>query len=266
MNITLLQVTALLTLIPPSLLYFRREVKKDAIFWSVLVTALCGVFLWVYVKQSSGWHTGLSVALWQTILACLIIYFIMCNITDEAWKLNSILFPYLLLIGLLAVIWDRIPAEPFTGNIHIAWIGTHILISVGTYGLLTIAALAALAAMLQGRALKTKKRTKFARQLPSVNASERILVNSLMVCVIVLAIGIITGIASQYISTGNFLAFDHKTVLAFIVFLIVILIIFIHFNTGIRGRIATRFVLSAYLLLSLCYPGVKFVKDFLLSS
>ena len=172
----------------------------------------------------------------------------------------------LLLIGLLAVIWDRIPAEPFTGNIHIAWIGTHILISVGTYGLLTIAALAALAAMLQGRALKTKKRTKFARQLPSVNASERILVNSLMVCVIVLAIGIITGIASQYISTGNFLAFDHKTVLAFIVFLIVILIIFIHFNTGIRGRIATRFVLSAYLLLSLCYPGVKFVKDFLLSS
>ena len=120
--------------------------------------------------------------------------------------------------------------------------------------------------MLQGRALKTKTRTKFARQLPSVYASEKILVNSLMVCVFVLAIGIVTGIASQYISTGNFLAFDHKTVLAFIVFLIVILIIFIHFNTGIRGRIATRFVLSAYLLLSLCYPGVKFVKDFLLSS
>jgi ABC-type uncharacterized transport system permease subunit len=266
MNNFLLQITALLTLIPPSLLYFRREVKKDAIFWSVLITALCGVFLWVYVKQSTGWHTGLSIALWQTILACLIIYFIMCNITDEAWRLNSILFPHLLLIGLLAIIWDQVPSEPFLANIHIAWIGTHILVSVGTYGLLTIAALAALAAMLQGRALKTKTRTKFASQLPSVKASEKIFVNSLIVCAIVLTIGIITGIASHYISSGKFIAFDHKTVLTFIVLLIVMSIIFIHFNTGIRGRIATRFVLSAYLLLSLGYPGVKFVKDVLISS
>ena len=39
-----------------------------------------------------------------------------------------------------------------------------------------------------------------------------------------------------------------------------------HFYTGIRGRAATRFVLLAYLFLTLAYPGVKFVRDVLLSS
>ena len=266
MNNVFLQITAILTLIPPSLLYFRREPKKDSVFWLSIIVSICGVILWVYLKQSAGWHTGLSAALWLTISACLIIYIFITIITDEAWRLNIILFPYLLLLGLLALMWDQVPEQSFLGNVHIAWIGTHILVSLGTYGLLTLAALAAFAAMLRGRALKTKTKTKFVHQLPSVAASEKLLVNLLIACVIVLSIGIITGVASLYISTGKLLALDHKTILAFAVFLIVIFIIFIHFNSGIRGRLAMRFVLLAYLLLSLGYPGVKYVKYVLLSS
>ena len=259
-------ITAILALIPPSLLYFRREPNRDSVFWSVIVVALCGVSLWVYLKQSVGWHTGLSAALWLTILACLIIYICIAIVTDEAWRLNIVLFPYLLLLGLFAFMWDKVPEEPFLDNVHIAWIGTHILVSLGTYGLLTLAALAAFSAMLRGRAIKTKIKTKFVHQLPSVAASETLLVNLLIACVIVLSIGIITGIATLYMSTGNLLALDHKTILALAVFVIIIFIIFIHFNSGIRGRLAMRFVLLAYLLLSLGYPGVKYVKYVLLSS
>ena len=266
MDTTFLQVTAILTLIPPSLLYFRREPKRDAVFWSVTIMAMCGVLLWVYLKQSAGWQTGLSAAVWLTILACLIIYIWIAIVADDAWRLNIILFPYLFLLSLLALMWSQVPEQTLSSNVHVAWIGTHIVVSLGTYGLLTLAALAAFAAMLQGRALKTKKRTKLVHQLPSVAASEKLLVNLLIACLIVLSIGIITGIASLYVTTGNFLALDHKTILALAVFVIVILIIFIHFNSGIRGRLAMRFVLLAYLLLSLGYPGVKYVKYVLLSS
>ncbi len=266
MDTVFLHITAILTLIPPSLLYFRRDPKKDSVFWSVIIVALCCVLLWVYLKQSAGWHTGLSAALWLTILACLIIYICIAIITDEAWRLNTVLFPYLLLLGLLAFVWNKVPEQSVLGNVHIAWIGTHILVSLGTYGLLTLAALAAFAAMLRGRALKTKIKTKFVRQLPSLAASEKLLVNLLIACVIVLSIGIITGIASLYVSTGNLLALDHKTILALTVFVIIIFIIYIHFNSGIRGRLAMRVVLLAYLLLSLAYPGVKYVKYVLLPS
>ncbi len=36
-------------------------------------------------------------------------------------------------------------------------------------------------------------------------------------------------------------------------------------QTGIRGRRAARWALLAYLLLTLAYPGVKFVTDVLMA-
>ena len=36
-------------------------------------------------------------------------------------------------------------------------------------------------------------------------------------------------------------------------------------RTGVRGRRAARYVLLAYLLLTLAYPGVKFVTDVVLA-
>jgi ABC-type uncharacterized transport system permease subunit len=39
----------------------------------------------------------------------------------------------------------------------------------------------------------------------------------------------------------------------------------LHYRSGLRGRRAARVVLVAYLLLTLAYPGVKFVTDVLLS-
>ena len=266
MNINLLQITAFLSLIPPCLLYLRHETRKDSVFWAVIIVALSGTLLWVYVQHSDGWRTGISAALWLTITASMIIYTIVAIVSTDSWRLVSILFPYLLLLGIMAMIWAEVPEKTSIDNIPLAWIGTHILVSVGTYGFLTLAALAAFAAMLQERALKSQKRNRLVRQLPSIGASEKLLVNLLITSAIVLSIGLITGAASLYISTGNFLVFNHKIVLSVSVFVIVIIMLSIHFYTGIRGRISMRFVLLAYLLHTLGYPGVKFVKDILLSS
>ena len=154
----------------------------------------------------------------------------------------------------------------FVGNAPLAWIGTHIAVSVVTYALLTLAAIAALAATLQERAIKAKKRTRMSGLLPSVAGSEGLFVRLLLASEVILAIGLITGMATLYMTTGQFLTFDHKTTLTLIVFVIIGVILFVHFRTGIRGRLATRIVLLAYLLLTLGYPGVKFVTDILLSS
>lgn len=266
MNLNLLQITAFLTLIPPCLLYLRQETKKDNVFWWVIIVALCGPLVWVYIQQSEGWRTGISAALWLIITVCICIYIVIARVSTDAWRLVSILFPYLLIHGIMAMIWNQVTEIPFAPNIPIGWIGTHILVSIITYGLLTLSALAAFAAMYQDRSLKTKKRTKLSTQLPSIAASEKLLVNLLITCLIVLSIGLITGIVSLYISTGYFLTFNHKITFTICVFLIVVFILLIHFYSGIRGRLATRFVLLAYLLLTLGYPGVKFVKDILLTS
>jgi ABC-type uncharacterized transport system permease subunit len=38
-----------------------------------------------------------------------------------------------------------------------------------------------------------------------------------------------------------------------------------HYGSGVRGKMAARIVLLAYLLLTLGYPGVKFVTDVLMA-
>ena len=42
-------------------------------------------------------------------------------------------------------------------------------------------------------------------------------------------------------------------------------LLLVHYRTGLRGRRAARWVLVAYLLLTLAYVGVKFVTDVLLA-
>jgi len=266
MDLTLLKMAALLSLIPASVLTYRRAPQKDLVFWSTIAVALSGTLAWVYVRQSGGWHTGLSTALWLTVAACLIVYVCIAYFTDDGWRLTALLFPYLLILGILATIWSQVPEQPFAGNAPLAWIGTHIAVSVATYALITLAAVAALAATLQERAIKSKKRTRMSMLLPSIAGSEGLLVRLLIASEIILALGLITGMATLYVISGQFLNFDHKTILTILVFIVVGLLLFVHFRTGIRGRSATRIVLLAYLLLTLGYPGVKFVTDILLSS
>jgi hypothetical protein len=81
----------------------------------------------------------------------------------------------------------------------------------------------------------------------------------------VLALGLVTGMALQYGETGSLLVLDHKTVLTITAFVVIGALLFAHFKTGLRGRKAARIVLLAYLLLTLGYPGVKFVTDVIMA-
>jgi ABC-type uncharacterized transport system permease subunit len=77
--------------------------------------------------------------------------------------------------------------------------------------------------------------------------------------------GLATGMALQYGDTGTLLVFDHKTVLTITAFVVIGGLLAAHYKTGLRGRQAARIVLLAYLLLTLGYPGVKFITDVVLS-
>jgi len=58
--------------------------------------------------------------------------------------------------------------------------------------------------------------------------------------------------------------FDHKTLFSLLTFGIVAGLLVMRTRTGVRGRQSARYVLLAYLLLTLGFPGVKFVTDVLI--
>jgi len=80
---------------------------------------------------------------------------------------------------------------------------------------------------------------------------------------LLLALAILSGMGTLYSESHHVLAFDHKTVLTVVAFLLIGLLLILRWRSGVRGRRAARLVLLAYLLLTLAYPGVKFVTDVL---
>ena len=112
---------------------------------------------------------------------------------------------------------------------------------------MTIAAVAALAAMLQERALEGKRPSLATRMLPSVADCDQLMVRLLIISEIVLSVGLATGMALQYGDSGRLLVLDHKTILTATAFAVIGALLVAHYRTGLRGRKAARFVLLAYL-------------------
>jgi ABC-type uncharacterized transport system permease subunit len=254
---------ALLSLVPAAMLGLRRSPARDGLFWGCLALALAGPAALSVDLLGDHWVTGLSPTLWISIAAAVVVALASAALMAEAWRLVALLGPYLLILGLIAAIWLHTIGAPLAEDAPDAWVGLHIGVGVTTYGLLTVAAMAALAAFVQERALKRKRPTRLSRQVPAVAESEIILSRLLLASEAVLGLGLSSGMAVEWMESGRLLALDHKTLLSVLAFLTIGALLVARHVSGMRGRAAARVVLLAYLLLTLAYPGVKFVTGVL---
>ena len=256
---------ALLSLLPAALLLIRPRPRRDSVVWSLLLVAVLGPASLMAVQNAGGWQPSLSGALWVCVAAAMILFAVIVALDETAWRLLPLLAVYCLLMGLVGTLFAAVPRETPPPANSAAWLDLHIAVSVATYGLATIAAVAAFAGWLQERGLKRRQSSAFLQSLPAIADGERLLQGLLTGAEIVLGIGILSGMATQYFMSGRLLVFDHKTTLSLLAFVVIGVLLLLHWRTGLRGRQATRLVLTAYLLLTLAYPGVKFVRDVLLS-
>ena len=260
----MLSLMAVSALVPAAFIGFRKAPAKDAVFWLFLAVAFVGPFLWIVTAMTAAWRTDVSAALWITVAATLAAYAIIATFDEDAWRLSPLIWPLTLVLGLFAAIWtQQVSSKPMAETL-VGWVGLHIAVSVATYALVTIAAVAALAGVLQERALKSKRPTDLTRMLPSITACDALMFRLMAIGEAVLALGLIIGMALNYGDTGTLASLDHKTVLAFGAFTLIGVLLAAHHLFGLRGRKAARWALSAYLFLTLGYPGVKFVTDVVL--
>jgi ABC-type uncharacterized transport system permease subunit len=213
------------------------------------------------VELGPSWRTGLAAALWLSIAVSLVLFAIVAATQRAAWRLAPLLLGYLFLLGVMATVWQHAPERPMPGDAPPAWLQFHILVAIIAYGLLTLAAVAGGAVFVQERALKTKRPTAFSHQLPSIGEGERLLARLLVASEIVLAIALSSGMVIGWLERRALLRADHKTIFSLLTFAVIALLLALHHRGGMSGRRAARYVLFAYLLLTLAYPGVKFVTD-----
>ena len=255
---------ALLCLLPAVFVQRRENARLDYAHWAALALAVMGPGAWALAHVADHWQAGLGAALWVSIAVTMGLFTMLAWSMDHVWRLTQLIAPYMLVLGLLAVFSpDEAPMMPDAAAD--GWLVLHIFISVATYGLVTIAAVAALAAFLQDRALKSKRPTRLTHSLPSVTDCERITVRLLGWGEGILGLGLVSGMAALYRETGSLLAFDHKTVLSLMAFGVIGALLIAQHKTGLRGRKAARLVLLGYLLLTLGYIGVKVVTGLILA-
>lgn len=265
MSQILLNLIALVAPLPAAVAALRPESGRDGAYWGALALAVAGPSLWASALLSESWQTSLSAALWVSIAVSVALFALLAATTRQSWRLAPLLMPFLALLGILASLVQQVEApRPLAGGAPAAWLDLHIIVSVLTYALLTLAAVASLGAFLQERSLKRKHPTRLTRILPSVADGETLAGWLLVGSEAVLGLGLATGMATQYFETGKLLVLGHKTLLSLLAFGLIGLLLIGHRVCGVRGRMAARVVLASYLLLTLAYPGVKFVTQVLI--
>lgn len=259
----LLNLSAVAALVPVAIAAYRTSSERpDTAFWAAMAVAVAGPSVLVVPEiMKTAWDSGFSLALWVTVAASIWIFAGLALVWRQAWRLAPLLLPYLILLSLLAMVWSGADSASDLAAEADFWLRLHIVASVGTYALCTIAATAGVAVFLKERELKRKQTSRLGRLLPSVVDAERLQLRLLGIAETVLFLGIVSGMARGYLVDGHLLSLDHKTLLAVLAFVMIGVLLMIQWRSGLYARQAARAVMIAYLLLTLAYPGVKFILD-----
>jgi len=262
----MLSLTAMISILPAFLIAVkRREFIADHLYWITLVIATTGPLLWSVTNASDQWLTGLPTALWLSITTSMIVFISFHIFNKNVARLNKLFIPWMLVFSALALFSNNYPGAPLDRAKYSGWIELHITMSLVTYAALTIGAIAAFAALLREKSLKSKRPNAFTASLPSVADCHQLMTLSLKLGGIVLIAGLLSGMVLDLTFYGTVFVLDHKTILTLAAVFCICALLYAHHNKGVRGHQTTRMVFIIYLLVTLGYPGVKFVETVLLN-
>ncbi len=250
----------------PAFLYgLRRRPGMDSTFWMVVGMSCIGPAYAVFARSHGEWQIDFATSIWVTIAATAGLFLMFSTFVREAWRLITLFAGYMLILALIGFVWQHTPPVSMVSDGDNQWLFLHIGFAVVTYSLVTLGAVAGLAAFIQERALKNKTKPLLEGRLPAITDCDRLVTVFLTVGEIILGLGVMSGIALNIANGLNPLELDHKTIFTVGAFLIIGGLLITQARYGLRGRRAARMVLLAYLLLTLAYPGVKFVTSVLLA-
>ena len=259
----------ILALLPLTAQIMRAEPKRDIWLYGSICLAAIGTMVVLGLSGEEVQSRGFAAALHWSELSVIMIFggLVICKGPHQVWRLAGYIGGYLLLFAWLAAIFNlfgkHVPPTVTGPALYSGWLWAHIGSSLVTYALVTLAAIAAMAYIVQEHALKHRKPTRWSRRLPPLRDSEYMLVGFLKWSAWVLIIGIVSGFALRYVEGSSLWAIDHKMLLTLLGFATICVLIFIHEKSTLRGRMAVRFVLGAWLLLTLAFPGVRLVTGYI---
>ena len=138
----------------------------------------------------------------------------------------------------------------------------HILLSIFSFSLLTIAAIQAVLLAIQTQHLRNRHPGGFIRALPPLETMECLLFRMIGLGYLLLSLALLTG--ATFIEDIFAQHLVHKTVLAVVAWAVFAILLWGRWRFGWRGRVAIRWTLSGFAVLLLAYFGSKLVLELIL--
>lgn len=252
--------TALLTFIAVSLyagaaVWAWRQPQPPMLQRHLVLAALV-LHGWTLAQQvlqpgavSLGIAEAISLFAWQSAL----LLWAFCW-REPLQTLGLVIYPLAALCALAAVVW------PGGTAVSAGWkVTAHILLSLFSAGLLTLAAVQACALALQDRFLHQHQQTRLMRALPPLLNMERLLFQLIFIGFFLLSLTLLSGV--WFVNNLQAQHLTHKTVLSFTAWLIFGVLLWGRWRYGWRGRSAIRWALSGYAVLILAYFGSKLILE-----
>ncbi|MBL8485420.1 MAG: cytochrome c biogenesis protein CcsA [Rhodocyclaceae bacterium] len=228
----------------------------------VALAAVLLLHAWVLREQilpGNDMHFGFGSALAVMCWLALVFYWIE-SFNARLEGLQSLALPLAAGASALPAFW---PAQHIVHNASNVAFRLHFLLAMMAYSLFTLAALHAVLMSIAERRLHSARLTRSLIALPPLLTMETLLFRLIFIAFVLLTLTLGTGILFSEELFGRALPFNHKTVFAFLSWLIFgILLLGRHFR-GWRGRIALRWTMGGFIVLLLAYVGTRFVLDLL---
>lgn len=186
--------------------------------------------------------------------------FLLTALTQPIETLAIIVFPFSAFAVFLNM-GNEFSAEPTA--LLAGALQTHVMLSILSYSLLTVAAFQAIFLSIQEKQLHDHQVSRFISSLPPLQLMERLLFRTLSLGVLLLTFALATGfiflddIFAQHIA--------HKTVLSIIAWFVFATLLWGRHYMGWRGQKAVKWTYGGYFALMLAYFGSKFVLQLVLN-
>jgi len=139
---------------------------------------------------------------------------------------------------------------------------SHILLSILSYSLLSIAAVQAILLYIQERHIRKRHPGGFIRALPPLETMEALLFHIITIGFILLSFSLVTGIF--YLDDIVEQRLIHKTSLSVLGWITFAILLWGRFQYGWRGRMAIKWTISGFVFLLLAYFGSNAVLQLIL--
>jgi len=232
--------------------------KERAILLLTLI--LHGITLSREIFAAGAMHFGFSEALSLMLWLAIALYWVE-SFYARMEGLQMLGFP---LAAVCVVLPALIPSQHVLVNADSLAFRAHFLTAMLAYSLFTLAALHALLMAVAERHLHRGHLSPFLAGLPPLLTMEKLLFRLIHIAFLLLTLTLLSGILFSETLFGKALSFDHKTVFAFISWLIFAALLLGRHLRGWRGRHALRWTLAGFIALLLAYVGSRFVLEVIL--